>query len=129
MLPIKQNLAANEGGYAYRITVTATTPLVIGAPRIEWEPGRVQGDATEMLLDIEARIGELIASVPEKEKKAASGSGRRSLPDDVDWHRSNQAQAIHRNPGAVAARRSRTAGIASAFRGARWIAFSVLAER
>jgi hypothetical protein len=58
-------------------------------------------DAGEMLLDIEARIGELIESVPEREKKAAAGRGERSLPVEVNKDRSQAAQAIHRNPAAV----------------------------
>jgi hypothetical protein len=59
-------------------------------------------DAGVMLLNIEARIGELIESVPEREKKAAAGRGERSLPVEVNKDRSKAAQAIHRNPAAVA---------------------------
>jgi hypothetical protein len=48
MLPVKQNLAKKEGGFAYRIE-TGHTPSGILAPRVAWEEGRVRGDATQLL--------------------------------------------------------------------------------
>ena len=61
-------------------------------------------DAGEMLLSIEARIGELI------QKEVVVGRNKKTAPDAVvlsDLNmtrgRSHQAQAIHRNPAAVAA--------------------------
>ena len=47
MLPVKMNLAPNEGGFAYRVSVCEGT--MITAPHVVWEPGRIQGDADEML--------------------------------------------------------------------------------
>ena len=62
-------------------------------------------DAGEMLLSIEARIGELLESRPRgkfSDPNKNSGHGVK-LPDGVSNDRSHQAQAIHRNPAAVAA--------------------------
>ena len=48
MLPVKQNLAKNDGGFAYRIETVQTSSEIV-APRVVWENGRVQGNATELL--------------------------------------------------------------------------------
>jgi len=48
MVPVKQNLAPNEGGFAYRIEAV-NTPSGIPAARVAWEEGRVQGDANQLL--------------------------------------------------------------------------------
>ena len=65
-------------------------------------------DAGEMLLNIEARIGELISSTPRRYDTSNVGDKKApkqlpSLPDGVTSRRSTQSQAIHRNPAAVAA--------------------------
>lgn len=62
-------------------------------------------DAGEMLLNIEARIGELLENRPRgkfSDPNKNSGHGV-ALPKDVTIDRSYQAQTIHRNPAAVAA--------------------------
>ena len=60
-------------------------------------------DAGEMLLDIEARIGELLPS--REEVRASQNQGlkqKRILPDGMDWKRSSASRAIKENPAIVA---------------------------
>lgn len=58
-------------------------------------------DAGEMLLNIEARIGELLPEdarhLPQK------GDAGKRLPDDISWRRAAKSRTIHRNPAAVKA--------------------------
>ena len=63
-------------------------------------------DAGRMLLDIEARIGELYAAVPRKTKDGSSTAYKEAVGGDShskEHKRAEGSQAIHRNPAAVAA--------------------------
>jgi hypothetical protein len=65
-------------------------------------------DAGEMLLNIEARIGELYESLPSKERApAAERAGGGKIKDmekvGIAERAAQKAQTIHRNPAAVAA--------------------------
>jgi len=44
MLPVKLNLAKNVGGFSYRIKANSED-----IPSVVWEPGRIAGDATDLL--------------------------------------------------------------------------------
>jgi hypothetical protein len=62
-------------------------------------------DAGRMLLDIEARIGELYAAVPRKTKDGSSTAYKEAVGGDShskEHKRAEKSQAIHRNPAAVA---------------------------
>ena len=58
-----------------------------------------------MLLDIEARIGELYASLPDKSRGADRAHGKVAAIKEggLDRFRAHAAETIHRNPAAVAA--------------------------
>jgi hypothetical protein len=67
-------------------------------------------DAGEMLLNIEARIGELLPSAEEalrlggqKPGTPKGGGGSKVLPPDMKSKQAQAARAIHRNPAAVKA--------------------------
>lgn len=62
-------------------------------------------DAGVMLLNIEARIGELLEDTPPARREGTGGraTALKSLPEGINQTRSKRAQAIHRNPAAVAA--------------------------
>jgi hypothetical protein len=64
-------------------------------------------DAGEMLLNIEARIGELYESMPPAPPSHHPGPGRGKTADikkaGVSFQNASRAQTIHRNPAAVAA--------------------------
>lgn len=70
MLPVKQNLSPDEGGFAYRILAEE------GVPAISWEPGRVRGDANELLCSSENSDRRLAWKEAESwiREKLASGS-------------------------------------------------------
>lgn len=62
-------------------------------------------DAGEMLLDIEARIGELIKATPKPTIRAASGKmagSEKSLPEGITEKGSRSARTIADNPAIVA---------------------------
>jgi hypothetical protein len=56
-----------------------------------------------MLLNIEARIGELYEAMPAKPNQRAHGVGKQKAIEDVGItnQRANRASEIHRNPAAV----------------------------
>ena len=49
-------------------------------------------DMADLLLDAEARLGEILEAIPDK--KASSGAGTRSLPSDITKKVSHQAQVL-----------------------------------
>lgn len=55
----------------------------------------------ESVLYAEARMGEMLAAIPDK--KATSGGGSRSLPQGVDHKASHYAQQLARHPEAIQA--------------------------
>lgn len=56
-------------------------------------------DMADILLDAEMKLGGILEAIPNK--KASSGEGTRSLPDDITKKQSHQAQTISRNPSIV----------------------------
>jgi hypothetical protein len=62
-------------------------------------------DAGEMLLDIEAKIGELVGEPQPLSSRKDKATGRmvETLPDGIEPRRAYNSRAIHRNPAAVAA--------------------------
>jgi phage N-6-adenine-methyltransferase len=52
-------------------------------------------DMADILLDAEVKLGEILEAIPGK--KASSGGGTRSLPDDISKKASHQAQTLSQN--------------------------------
>lgn len=59
-------------------------------------------DAGELLLDIEARIGELLPSAEDARKTAFTGKERQKRPEWIDGKKAHQARTIKAHPDIVA---------------------------
>ena len=133
MLPVKQNLAANVGGLAFRVEVQD------GTARVAWEPGAVSLEANDVLSGLEDQDGhgarkeaesflsDLLADGPlsvkkiEKEAKAAGFSwitvrrakgalgvlsGKRGFDDGWSWWLPHDEDAQHEDAQSMYSKKS-----------------------